>query len=68
MTEKQQEDMARRVAEGSDVFDFDLALELVQLRQTDAEKILRMREESAKRIQRLRRANEGLHRAAREFR
>lgn len=68
MTEKEQRDMARRIADGSAVFDFDLALELVQLRQASAEKILRMREERAKRSEEIRLAAEGLHRAAVEFR
>lgn len=68
MTEKEQRDMAQQIADGSNVFDFDLALELVQLRQADAEKILRMREKSAKQIEEIRLAHEGLHRAALEFR
>lgn len=46
MTEREQRDMARRLSEDSDVFDFDLALELVQSSLADAEKILRMREKN----------------------
>jgi hypothetical protein len=64
MTEKEQREMAQQIADGSKAFDFDLALELVQLRPADAEKILRMREETEEKIERLRRAHEGLHRAA----
>jgi hypothetical protein len=46
MTEREERDLAWRVAEGSEVFDFDTALELVQRRPAEAEKILRMREEN----------------------
>jgi hypothetical protein len=68
MTEKEQRDMAREIADDSKAFDFDLALELVQLRPAEAEKILHRRAESARKIEELRRAHEGLHRAALEFR
>lgn len=44
MTEQEQRDMAQRLAEDSDVFDFDLALEVVRRRPVKAEEILRYRE------------------------
>jgi threonine dehydrogenase-like Zn-dependent dehydrogenase len=68
MTEQEQRDLAWRVAESSNVFDFEKALELVRYRRADAEKILRMREETAKDQEELARAYERLHRAALEFR
>lgn len=46
MTEREMRNMAWLLAEGSEVFDFDTALELVQRRPAEAEKILRMRAES----------------------
>jgi hypothetical protein len=49
MTERKKRELARRLAEGSDVFNFDTALEFVQRRPGEAEKILLMRERSAKR-------------------
>ena len=68
MTEREERELARHVAEGSKVFDFETALELVRRRPDEAERLLRMREESAKRQERLDRAYERLHRAAMEFR
>lgn len=68
MTEDEQREMARRIADGSSVFDFERALVLVQRRQADAEKILRMREETARQLEELHLAYAGLHRAALEFR
>ena len=46
MTERAQREMAWLLVEGSDFFDFDTALELVQRRPAEAEKILQMRQES----------------------
>lgn len=60
--------MARQIADGSRVFDFETALELVQHRQADAERILHMREEADRESDELDRAYEDLHRAALEFR
>jgi len=68
MTEKEQREMARQIADGSRVFDFEKALELVRHRQADAERILRMREEADRDAEELDRAYEDLHRAALEFR
>ena len=58
MTEREQRDLAHRLSEGSNVFDFDRALEVVQRRPADAEKLLRMQEESAKRQAERARASE----------
>jgi hypothetical protein len=68
MTEREQRDLARRISEVSTIFDFDKALELVQLMPDEAEKLIRMREEGARRRERLDQACERLHRAAQEFR
>ena len=68
MTEREERNLARRIADGSSVFDFEMALELVRLSPTDAEKIIRHREERQKREEELDRIHERLHRAAREFR
>ena len=48
MTEQERRDLANRLAEGSEVIDFEMALEIVRLRPADAEKILRMRDETAR--------------------
>lgn len=68
MTERGEREMAWLLAEGSEVFDFDLALELVQRRPAEAEKLLREREEWRVRMDELARANRRLRLAAREFR
>jgi len=68
MTEREQRDLARRLAEGSNVFDFEKALELVQWRPAEAEKLLRMREETERWRAESARGLERLHRAAQEFR
>jgi hypothetical protein len=44
MTEQEQKALARRIANGSSVFDFDKALELVRLLPAKAETLLRDRE------------------------
>lgn len=48
MTEREERDLAQRLADDSNVFDFDRALELVRRRPAEAEKLLRMQEETAK--------------------
>jgi hypothetical protein len=47
MTEQEERSLARRLAEGSSVFDFERALELVRRRPVEAERLVRMREEFA---------------------
>jgi len=58
MTEQEERDLARRVAEDSDVFDFDRALELVRRRPAGAEKLVRMSEEMKRRQEERARARE----------
>jgi hypothetical protein len=68
MTEREQRDLALRLAEDSDVFSFDRALELVEHMPAEAERLIRNREERKKRQEELDRAYQRLHRAAQEFR
>jgi len=68
MTEREQRALAQRIADGSEVFDFERALELVKRRPDRAERLIRNRLEGKRILDELARANEGLHRAAREFR
>jgi hypothetical protein len=68
MTAREERDLAWRLANGSNVFDFETAFELVQRKPSEAERLIRNREESAKRQEELDRAYERLHRAALEFR
>jgi hypothetical protein len=67
MNEQEQRNLARRLADTSDVFDFEKALELAQSRPAEAERLLRMREESKQRQEERARALERLHLATREF-
>jgi hypothetical protein len=48
MNEQVQHDMARQLAETSNVLDFETALRIVQHDLPQAEKLLRMREENKK--------------------
>ena len=66
MTEREQREMAHRLSENSNVFDFDRALEVVQRRPADAERLLRMQEETVKRQAERARALEQLRLAIRE--
>ena len=45
MNEQEQRDLARRIAETSNVLDFEMALRIVQLDLPRAEKLIRIREE-----------------------
>jgi hypothetical protein len=47
MDEQQQRELAKRLADTSEVFGFDTALEIVKRRPADAERLLRMRERMA---------------------
>jgi hypothetical protein len=49
MTNQEERDLARRLANDSDVFDFDRALELVKWRPAEAERLLRMQEKMERR-------------------
>jgi hypothetical protein len=68
MTEREQRMMAQQIAEGSEVFDFERALELVKRRPDRAERLIRNRLEGKRILDDLVRAHERLHQAAREFR
>lgn len=66
MTEQERRDLAHRLAEGSNVFDFERALELVQRRPAKAEKLLHRRRETARRQEERAHAREQLREALRE--
>lgn len=48
MNEREQRSLAERLADSSPVLGFDTALEIVKYRPAEAERLLRMREESAR--------------------
>ena len=48
MDEREQRDLARHLANTSEVLDFEGALKIVKFRPAEAERLLRMREEMAK--------------------
>jgi type II secretory pathway component PulF len=66
MNEQEQRDLARRLAEGSEVLDFERALRIVEFKPAKAERLIREREESKKLMEELNRAVERLHRTVRE--
>ena len=66
MTEREERNLAHRLADGSKVFDFDRALVLVQEMPAEAERLIRMKEETARRQQERARALEGMRQALRE--
>ena len=66
MTEREERDLAHRLADGSNVFDFDRALVLVQEMPAEAERLIRMKEETAKLQEERARAREGMRLALRE--
>jgi hypothetical protein len=68
MQEQEQRELARRLANGSNVFDFERALRVVQSDPARVEKLIREREEGRELLEELARANRRLHLAAREFR
>jgi len=49
MTEREERDLAARIAKKSEVFDFDRALELVRRRPAGAEELVQMDEEMEQR-------------------
>jgi hypothetical protein len=63
MGEREQQDLAQRLADSSSVFDFEAALEVVRHRPTEAEDLLRMQEEFTKGQEERDRARERLRRA-----
>ena len=66
MKEREQRDLARRLANASDVLDFERALRVVEFDSTEAERLLREHEEGRKRREEYARAREGMRRALRE--
>lgn len=58
MTEREERNLAQRLAKDSDVFDFDRALELVRRRPAGAEELVRMSEEMERRQEERARARE----------
>jgi hypothetical protein len=68
MTEREKRDLAWRLADGSNVFNFEKALELVHFKPMEAEKLIRKREEGQKRQEELGQAFEQLRLALRQFR
>jgi hypothetical protein len=66
MTDQQQRSMAARLAEDSNVFDFDRALEIVRRRPAEAERLIRDREEMRRRQEKRARALERMQLAIRE--
>ena len=68
MTEREIRDLAWRLAEGSNVFDFEKALEFARFEPAEAEKLIRGREEMRKRIEEIDRAAEQLKLAFRGLR
>jgi len=67
MNEQEQRDLARQLADVSEVLDFEAALELVQCLPAKAEKLLRMHRESEKRQEERARARERRQLALREL-
>lgn len=63
MNEAEQRDLARRLWEDSEVFDFDTALELVQSRPDKARDLLRMSAEMKRRQEERASGLKRLHRA-----
>jgi len=49
MTEREERDLAWRLAKGSNVLDFDKALGVVEFDPAEAERLIRMREENERR-------------------
>jgi hypothetical protein len=68
MDPQEQRAMARRLAEGSNIFDFDAALRVVEHMPERAERILREREEWRQLMKELDRAHDQMRRSALEFR
>jgi len=67
MTDQEKKDLATRLAEGSRVLDYEKALRIVDLQPAEAERLIRQREETAKRQEERRRILQELHEAVREF-
>jgi len=68
MTDQEKRDLAWRLADGSEVFDFEKALEFVHFEPAGAEQLIREREEGQKRMEERDRAAEQFKLALRGFR
>ncbi|HEU4461112.1 MAG TPA: hypothetical protein VFR75_00830 [Solirubrobacterales bacterium] len=66
MNEVEQRELARRLADVSDVLDFETSLEIAQFNPARAEELIRNREETEKRQEEFARLREGMRRALRE--
>jgi hypothetical protein len=67
MTDGEQRNLARRLADASEVFDLETALEVVRFDPTGAEELLRDKEERKKMMEELELAHQRLERAARDL-
>jgi hypothetical protein len=67
MTEQEKRELATRLAEGSPVLDFEAALGIVNFQPAEAERLIRYREECARRQEKRARMYRELHEAVREF-
>ena len=63
MDEQEQRELAKRLADTSEVFGFDTALEIVRRRPADAERLLHMRERMARQQEEMDRGRERRKRA-----
>jgi hypothetical protein len=63
MTERELRDLAWRLADGSEVFDFDLALEFARDEPAQAEEMIRERETMEQNAEEFRQLREERHRA-----
>jgi hypothetical protein len=67
MTQQEKRELATRLAEGSRVLDFESALRIVDLQPSEAERLIRYREECARRQQKRSRIFRELREAVQEF-
>lgn len=63
MNEQEKRELARRLAEDSEVYDFETALQIVQAGPAEAEKMLRDRERGKRLLEEMDRARERRRRA-----
>jgi hypothetical protein len=68
MNDQEQRKLARRLADDSEVFDFEMALRIVQRRPAEAERLIRMGEEGRERQEEFARSSERRKQALQEFR
>ncbi|MFL5897056.1 MAG: hypothetical protein ACJ76D_01115 [Solirubrobacterales bacterium] len=68
MNEQERRELARRLADVSDVIDYETALRIAQSEPAKAEELIQMRVENKRRQEERARTLEELHLAAQEFR